>query len=150
VSSWREQALIDAPLEVVWALIGDPNRYPEWAADVVEVTGLPSVDRGAEYRQVSKTPLGKAETTFTVEELEELREVKLRCLSSGYYSRWVLTEAQGSTFTEVELGMEPTGLQYRVLDATLMGKRWYRRITQETLDGLRAVAAREHPGAPDQ
>lgn len=47
MSSWRQQALIDAPVNVVWELVGDPKRYPEWAGDVVEVTGLASVDEGA-------------------------------------------------------------------------------------------------------
>lgn len=147
MSSWRQQAVIDAPVEVVWGLVSDPSRYPEWAAEVVEVTGLPAtVDSGAEFRQVSKTPFGKSETTFAVEALEELREIKLRCQTSGYYSHWRLTEAQGATFAEVEIGMEPTALQYRMLAATVMGKRWYRRVSQEALDGLRDLAARGRPG----
>ena len=47
--------------------------------------------------------------TFEVEELEDLREIKLRCQSSGYYSHWRLTEAQGQTFADVEVGVEPIG-----------------------------------------
>ena len=31
VSAWRQQAVIDAPAASVWALVGDPKRYPEWA-----------------------------------------------------------------------------------------------------------------------
>ena len=33
---------------------------------------------------------------------------------SGYYSHWVLTEAQGQTFADVEIGIEPIGLHGRV------------------------------------
>jgi hypothetical protein len=51
--------------------------------------------------------MGKAETTFKIEELDDLHAIKLRCQQSGYYSRWVLTEAQSSTFAEVEIGIEP-------------------------------------------
>ena len=43
-----------------------------------------------------------------------MREIKLRCQNSGFYSHWLLTEAQGNTFTEVELGVEPKGLLGRV------------------------------------
>ena len=98
-----------------WAYIGNPRRYPEWAGNVVSVTGLATVEPDAEFQQVSQTPLGKAETTFKIEQLEDLHTIKLRCQQSGYYSRWVLTEAQSCTFAEVEIGIEPTAVQYRLL-----------------------------------
>jgi uncharacterized protein YndB with AHSA1/START domain len=136
VSSWRQQAVIEAPVEQVWAYIGDPRRYPEWAGNVVSITGLATVAPDAEFQQVSQTPLGKAETTFKIEELDDLRTIKLRCQQSGYYSRWVLTEAQSSTFAEVEIGIEPTAVQYRLLFGA-MGKRYLRRLTEQAIDGLR-------------
>jgi hypothetical protein len=88
-------------VEQVWACIGDPRRWREWAENVVSVFGLPTVEPDAEFQQVSQTPLGKAETTFKIEELDDLHTIKLRCQQSGYYSRWVLTEAQSSTFADV-------------------------------------------------
>ena len=136
--SWRQQALIEAPVDEVWSYVGDPARYPEWAQNVVSVTGLADIEPGAEFRQVTRTPVGKEETTFTIEELDDLHEIKLRCEKTGYYSRWVLTDAQSSTFADVEIGIEPTALQYRVFFAA-MGKRYLRRITEQTIDGLRAV-----------
>ncbi len=36
MASWRQQALIEAPVEEVWRLVGDPGRYPEWAGEVIE------------------------------------------------------------------------------------------------------------------
>jgi hypothetical protein len=140
VSSWRQQALIEAPVQAVWDLVGDPNRYPEWAADVVSVTGLASIDEGSTYRQVSKTPLGKTETTFQIEELDELREIKLRCRRSGYYSRWLLTEAQDGTFVDAEIGIETSSpIPYRALHAAAGGKRYFRRLVDGAFDGLRSV-----------
>ena len=123
-------------MEQVWAYIGDPRRYPEWAGNVVSITGLATVAPDAEFQQVSQTPLGKAETTFKIEELDDLHTIKLRCQQSGYYSRWVLTEAQSSTFAEVEIGIEPTAVQYRLLFGA-MGKRYLRRLTEQAIDGLR-------------
>ena len=134
--SARKQTVIEAPVDQVWAYIGDPRRYPEWAGNVVSVTGLATVEAEAEFQQVSKSPLGKSETTFRIEELDELRTIKLRCEQTGYYSRWVLTEAQSQTFAEVEIGIEPTALQYRLLFG-VMGKRYLRSIADQAVDGVR-------------
>jgi uncharacterized protein YndB with AHSA1/START domain len=137
VSSWRQQVVIEAPVEQVWAYVGDPRTYPEWAGSVISITGLATVEPDAEFQQVSKTPLGgKAETTFKIEELDDLHTIKLRCQQSGYYSRWVLTEAQSSTFAEVEIGIEPTAVQYRLLFGA-MGKRYLRRLVEQAIDGVR-------------
>lgn len=139
--SWRQQAVIEAPVDDVWREVGDPRNYPAWAGDVVEVTGLAEVAPDAEFQQVSKSPFGKTETTFRIEALEEMKEIKLRCQRSGYYSHWVLTEAQDSTFMEVEIGIEPTAPVYRVMYGAL-GKRHLRRITEDSLDGLRRLLGR--------
>ena len=90
------------------------------AADVMEVTGLPTIEKGATFEQKSKSRSATPTTTFVVDKLEDLREIKLRCLTSGYYSQWALTEAQGDTYTEVEFGMEPTG-------AAVQGRRRHLR-----------------------
>ena len=140
--SARKQTVIEAPVEQVWAYIGDPRRYPEWAGNVVSVTGLATVEAEAEFQQVSKSPLGKSETTFRIEELDELRTIKLRCEQTGYYSRWVLTEAQSQTFAEVEIGIEPTALQYRLLFG-VMGKRYLRSIADQAVDGVRSRLQRD-------
>ncbi|HEX8741590.1 MAG TPA: SRPBCC family protein [Thermoleophilaceae bacterium] len=137
MGSWHEQAQIDAPVEEVWELVGDPRRYPEWVSDeVVEVTGLPTVVKGAEYEQVTRSPFGKSKTTFAIDELEDLHEIRLRCTASGWYSHWKLTEAGGGTFADVVIGMEPHNAGYRAIDA-VTGKRWYRRVANASLDGLK-------------
>ena len=140
MTSWRQQALIEAPVEDVWRCVGDPATYPEWAHDVVEVTGIPEVERDATFRQVSRSPF-RHETTFRIEELEELRQIKMRCEESGLFSRWLLTEAQESTFVDVEFGIDPTRLRYRAVDATI-GKRWYRRLADQAIDGLKGELGR--------
>ena len=138
MAAYRQQTLIEAPVPAVWREIGDPNRYPLWAGDVVEVTGLDEVKEGAHFHQRTRTPLGKSETEFVIEALDDLREIHVRCLVSGYYLHWVLTEAGQDTFAEVEIGMDPKHIGYRAMDVTV-GKRWYRRTVEEMLDRLRAV-----------
>jgi hypothetical protein len=144
---WREQALFDAPLPEVWELVGDPRRYPEWVSDeVVEVTGLPTIEKGAEYEQVTRGPLReKGRTIFEIDELEELddvHQIRMRCTSSGWYSRWKLTEADGGTFADVEIGMEPVSAGYRAIDV-VAGKRWYRRVAKASLDGIKRAVSKD-------
>lgn len=149
MGSWREQTLIDAPVEEVWSLVGDPRRYPEWVGEeVIEVTGLPTVEEGAEYEQVTRGPLReKGRTRFTIEALEDLHEITLRCNSSGWYSHWNLTEADGCTFADLEIGMDPISQPYRAIDA-VAGKRWYRRVAKASLDGIKRTLARPPAGSP--
>ena len=138
MGQYRQQTLIEAPLEAVWGQVGNPSTYPDWAGDVVEVTGLDHVEEGAHFRQTTKTPLGTNETEFVVESFDEMREIQVRCLMSGYYLRWLLTEAGDDTFAEVEIGMDPTRLGYRAMDKTV-GRRWYRKLVENTLAGLRSA-----------
>jgi hypothetical protein len=138
VGQYRQQTLIEAPLEDVWGQVGDPSTYPSWAGDVVEVTGLDKVEEGARFRQKSKTPIGQSDTEFVIESLDELREIQVRCLLSGYYLRWQLTEAGQDTFAEVEIGMDPKQLRFHAVDKTV-GRRWYRNLVEDTLSSLRAV-----------
>jgi uncharacterized protein YndB with AHSA1/START domain len=142
VSSWKQQALIDAPVPDVWDLLCDPTRAPQWSEDVLAVTGAPTrVEKGSTFELTTRGPLGiKATTPFRVEELDDMHELKLKCQVSGFYSRWILTDAQGGTFTEVELGVEP--LEHRrPIAARAVGalhtKAFLRRSVEELLDGLR-------------
>jgi uncharacterized protein YndB with AHSA1/START domain len=141
VPAWRQHAVIEAPVAAVWDLVGNPERYPDWAADVVAVTGLAEVATGETLELTQRMPLfGDDTTTFEVEKLEDLREIRLRCQFSGYYSHWLLTEAQESTFLEVEIGVEPTAPQFRLYFGAL-GKRYFRRLTEGSIDGIRRAAA---------
>jgi hypothetical protein len=141
MGSYRQQTLIEAPVDAVWAQVGDPNTYPEWAGEVVEVEGLEAVEQGAHYQQAGKTPFGGTrKTEFVVEAFDEMREIGVRCTVSGWYLHWLLTGAGDDTFAEVEVGMEPTHVGYRAVDSTV-GKRWYRRTAVETLEQLRKTLA---------
>ena len=91
VSDYRQQALIEAPVERVWELIGDPLRHPEWWPRVIEVQGE-RFEEGDQYAQVSKGPMGRVETQFAVDSRDELRHLKVHCTRSGTYADWALTE----------------------------------------------------------
>ena len=52
MSSWKQQALIAAPVEDVWLLLGDPGGYPEWTPDTIAVTGSPTkIERDRTFEQ---------------------------------------------------------------------------------------------------
>jgi hypothetical protein len=146
VPAWRQQAVIDAPVRSVWTLVGDPERYPEWAADVVAVTGLAEVAQGETYEHTQRMPvLGTDTTTFEVERLDDLHEIRLRCRTSGYYSHWILTPAQDTTFLDVEIGIEPVAPQYRLYFGAL-GKRYFRRMAEESIEGVRDALRADERG----
>lgn len=139
----QQQVLIEAPVKEVWALLSDPSRFPEWAADSVETTGVPTrIERGSTFEQKGPGGLSGRRTTFKVEDLDDLREIKLRCQTSGYYSHWRLTEAQGQTFCSVEYGVEPIGLTGQVARVTIT-KRHLRALAADSLDGMRRLLGRE-------
>jgi hypothetical protein len=139
MSACRSQALINAPPGKVWDLVGDPRRHPDWWPRVIEVRGE-RFDEGSNYAQVTRSPTGRIETTMTVEHLEDLREIHMRCMTTGTYAHWLLTEAQGETFVEVEFGMDPKGVGDRFFDA-MLGKLYFRRWLDQSIKGLEEVAA---------
>jgi Polyketide cyclase / dehydrase and lipid transport len=137
----RQQGFIDAPVDVVWELLADVDRHPEWWPRVVEVE-CDGLEAGCTYRQVTQTPFGKDEFRLFVEGLDECRNLSIRCLNTGTFVRMGLAEAQSGTFLEAEMGMEPERLQYRLFDA-VAGKRFFRAWLRETFDALgRAAGSR--------
>jgi uncharacterized protein YndB with AHSA1/START domain len=144
VYSARRQMMVDAPLESVWRLIGDPNRHPEWWPRVEEVQ-CSLLEEGSTYRQVTKRPLRKIETDISIERLEDLHELRIRCVDTGMYAEFLLAPAQNGTFVDAKLGVEEHGLS-RLATGPFV-RRW---ITQ-SLDGLRraatsAAGAGQQPG----
>jgi uncharacterized protein YndB with AHSA1/START domain len=146
MASWKQQALIEAPVEAVWDVLIDPGGSPNWSQDVFAVTGGPTkIERGSTFDVTGRGPLGlKATTTFRVEELEDMRALKMKCQYSGFYSHWVLTPAQSGTFTEVELGTEPVESKSAGgrMAAALHTKSYLRGQVEKLLDGLRRAVAR--------
>jgi uncharacterized protein YndB with AHSA1/START domain len=140
VSEYRHQAHLEAPLETVWGLVATPSRYPEWWPRVIEVRGE-RFEEGDEYVQVTKDPGGGSkQTNFLIERRDDLREIRMSCNLTGMYADWQLTAAQGGTFVQVEMGMQPKRLTDRVFDKTL-GQSYFRRWSSQSLDGLRRVLA---------
>lgn len=138
MSSHRQQAHLDAPLETTWTLVATPSLYPDWWPRVIEVGGQ-RFEEGDEYVQVTRNPTGEIKTSFLIEHREELREIRMSCQLTGMYAHWRLTSAQDGTFVEIEMGMQPQRLRYRLFDAA-MGRSYFRKWSDESLAALSAAA----------
>src|SRR5256885_3267709 len=134
VSAYRHQALIKAPIERVWELVGNPARHPEWFPRVVEVRG-DSFRPGDVFVQVTKQPVGTGTTSLEIDRLEDMRALSIHCRATGTFTNWRLTPARHDTFVEAEFGMEPSGLMYRAFDATV-GRMDFRRWLEQSLEAL--------------
>jgi Polyketide cyclase / dehydrase and lipid transport len=152
MASWKQQALIEAPVAEVWGILCDPARGPDWDEDLISVTGAPTkIEKGSTFDVTGRGPLGlKATTKFKVEELEDMHELKMKCQFTGFYAHWLLTQAQDGTFAEVELGVEPVDSKPSLRGkaaAALHTKSYLRRAVERLLDSLRRAVSRDRASA---
>ena len=67
------------------------------------------------------------------------KELTIRCMDTGTYTRSVLTEGQGGTFIEMEAGNDPSNLGVR-MQVAMAGQRLFRRWVEHALEKLSAAA----------
>jgi Polyketide cyclase / dehydrase and lipid transport len=138
MSSHRQQAHLDVPLESAWELVATPTLYPSWWPRVIEVDGQ-TFEEGDEFVQVVKDPMGETSSSFLIERRDEMREIRMSCRLTGTFAHWKLTSAQDGTFVELEMGMQPQRLRYRLMDAAI-GRTYFRKWSDESLVALREAA----------
>ena len=63
----------------------------------------------------------------------------MSCQLTGAFAHWTLTAAQDGTFVELEMGMQPQRLRYRLFDAAI-GRTYFRKWSDESLAALRDAA----------
>jgi uncharacterized protein YndB with AHSA1/START domain len=147
--TYRHQTLIEAPIEDVWAVVSDPRTHPEWWPDVVEVRIEEPLVVGGEYVRSSRLLpfLDAVEDVWVAERLQDLKEARFRCTKTGTWAHFSLTPAQAQTFVELETGMDPTKLRWRLLKAT--SGSFFKGWILDVLDALpkevvaRRLAARD-------
>jgi uncharacterized protein YndB with AHSA1/START domain len=140
MSEARQQAYIEAPIGVVWELLEDVDRHPEWWPRVLEIDCEDDFEPGCTYREVVRGPVGKDDMLLRVDRMEDCKELLIRCVNTGTFVHWQLAEAQEGTFVDAAFGMEPAKLQYRLFDR-LAGKRYFRTWLQQSLAAMQRVAA---------
>jgi uncharacterized protein YndB with AHSA1/START domain len=143
----RQQAFIDAPLDVVWGLASDPDRQTEWWPDTITFECIDGdFEQGCRVRNVQKRPwpMSTLETILEVDQLVEGKELLIRCMDTGTYTRSVLTEGQGGTFVEMEAGNDPKTFAVRA-QVAVAGQRLFRRWVEHALERLREAAEETSP-----
>jgi hypothetical protein len=149
MSVYRAQAHLDAPVEDVWALVGNPATYPEWWPAAVEIRGE-TFEVGDVFTQVVGIA-GRPEYSRIIDGRDELKELRWSCPTTGGFQRWLLTDAQGGTIRFHDLRHHFGSLAITVLDPyavqSYMGHQHY-STTQRYLhhkprreDALRLQAA---------
>ena len=144
--SSRQQTFIDAPLGVVWELAADPDRQTEWWPDTITFECIDgNFEQGCHIRNVQSRPwpMSDLETTLEVDRMIPGKELVIRCMDTGTYTRSVLTEGQGGTFIEMEAGNDPKSLSTRI-QVAMAGERMFRRWVEHALEGIRTAAEAPH------
>ena len=146
MSDCRRQAHIDAPIQVVWDLIADIERHAEWWPRVVELE-CEELGEGCTYRQVIRNAVRqRRDEASDSRALENASSSRIRCVDTGTFVNFALTEAQDGTFVDGRMGMDPDGLANRVFDA-VAGRIYFRNWLAESLDAM-GKAAEQRAKAP--
>jgi Polyketide cyclase / dehydrase and lipid transport len=132
----RRHSLISAPIDEVWDVVADPMKHADWWPEIERVRMSEQPAQGSHYTQVARRMgfLDLVDATWTVERLEHLKEAHFRCTVTGTYTRFSLTPAQDDTFVQIEAGVDPTGVQGRLMRVT--EPLWMNRWLRELLDAL--------------
>ncbi len=140
MSDYRAQAHLDAPLDEVWALVGNPATYPQWWPVAVEIRGE-RFEVGDRYTQVLPRFAGRRfEYTRIIDRRDEFKELKWSCPTTGGFQHWTLTAADGGTFVDMEMGLNPPALRYTLFDKSV-GRWFIKRWAEQAVDGLRETLA---------
>ena len=136
MSAYRAQAHFDAPLEDVWALVGNPATYPEWWPVAVEIRGE-TFEVGDVYTQVVGIAGRRREYSRIIDRREEFKELRWHCPTTGGFQHWLLTDAQGGTFVDMEMGIkDPQDARFALFDKTV-GRWFIKHWAEQAIDGLR-------------
>ena len=85
MSTYRAQVHIDAPLDEVWALVGNPATYPEWWPAAVEIRGE-RFEFGDQFTQVVGIAGRRLEYTRIIDRRDELKELSWHCPTTAAFS----------------------------------------------------------------
>ena len=136
VSDDRAQAHLDAPLDEVWALVGNPATYLGGGRSPWRFAARRSRLGTRIPRSCLVSPDGGSSTRRTIDRRDEFKELKWSCPTTGGFQHWTLTAADGGTFVDMEMGLNPPTLRYTLFDKSV-GRWFMKRWAEQAVDGLR-------------
>lgn len=107
---------IDAPPDVIWALLCDPHQYPELADPTERMLSVPDAPFGVgyEYREYGGVKPFLGESTWRVTVFEPM-------------THQVHVGDDGSATMDLDIRLEPTATGTRYTQRLAMEVRWYMR-----------------------
>lgn len=107
---------ITMPPDVIWALLCDPNRYPEFADPTDRMLSVPDDEFGvgSVYREYGGVPPFKAESTWHVRVFEPMR-------------RQVHVGDDSSMMLDLTIELDPVETGTRLTQRLELKPRWYLR-----------------------
>lgn len=136
----QENTSIDASPDVVWEVITDLDRYPEWADGVRTIEVLEANEDGSPHRARFVIDAKVSEITYVIEYTYDNYDITWNLLEGDLISqldgvyRLYETDAGG---TEVEYGLE---VDVDLPLPAFMKKRAARTILEQGLKGLKGQA----------
>jgi hypothetical protein len=107
----------------------------------VEIRGE-KFEVGDPFMQVVRAAGRRLEYIRIIERREELKELRWHCPTTGGFQHWLLTEAQGGTFVDMEMGIDdpPPARRYGLFEKTV-GRWVIKRWADQAVNGLRRTLA---------
>ncbi len=107
---------INAPVDAVWNLLSDVNRYPEWVEATDRIISAPEglLEAGSEYKVYGGVPPFKSETEWKVTEFEPNR-------------RQVHTGGDGMMEMRIEYDLSENGSGTTVTRRFYVQSKWWMR-----------------------
>jgi hypothetical protein len=87
---------------------------------------------------------GRPEYSRIIDRRDELKELRWSCPTTGGFQHWLLTDAQGGTFVDMEMGIDAPGFRYGLFDKTV-GRWFIKRWAEQAIDGLRRTLMSRPP-----
>ena len=135
----RQEAFINAPLQLVWAILVDFAKWPEWNESVTEMNLQGQVAVGTAFHWIA----GGMKIRSRIEQVDSLRKIVWSGRTMGIRAIhvWTLTEEQNGTRARTEESFE--GLLVRLLAKTMR-----KALDKALIQGLVALKreAEKRPG----
>ncbi|MCW5850421.1 MAG: SRPBCC family protein [Anaerolineae bacterium] len=134
---------VEAPVENVWAVVSDPNRWTQWLEGVGPVTGGTGLESGATYQWQVENHSG----TVTVEHVEPNHVLTLLTQVGNDQDRHTITVRPhrgflglgGAHGTEVEYALDTLMRRGPIGDFLASGNPADQLRVKHTLDKLQAL-----------
>lgn len=136
-------ATLNAPIDAVFAMVSDVERYPQWRSDISKVEPLPDDGGGTRFREIGS----KGAVTYRIEVSRAPSEFRVRvddeALPFGGWRTYSLSSSEFGT----ELTLIETGEVYNPLFQLISEYMYTPIISIESLMSAMRVAVRDYQPA---